>query len=429
MSGVGTTGRAGAGWVLPLCWAAVLLDGFDLVVLGTVLPVMLDNELWGLDPASASVVSTVGLIGMMVGALTIGVITDLIGRRRVLLVAVTTFSVFTLLCAVAPSAFVFGLLRFLAGLGLGGCLPTAITLSTEYARGNRSGTATTTIMTGYHVGAVLTALLGIGLIPSFGWQAMFVAGAAPALVLVPLMVRYLPESEVFRRREERTRQQSGGASVRESISLLFRNGMAVSTVAFWVASFLGLILVYGLNTWLPEIMRTAGYPLGESLGLLLTLNAGAVAGLVVAGNVADRAGVKGSTVSWFGAAAVMLALLSVKLPAFGLYTAVFFAGFFVFSAQVLVYAFVGRSYPVDSRATGLGWTTGVGRIGAISGPLIGGALLTAGIAYPWGFYVFGAIGALAALAVGTAARPQDVEDSPEGAVSERAGSDESVATG
>ncbi|WP_438386929.1 MFS transporter [Actinopolyspora saharensis] len=427
MPGVETTSRAGVGWVLPLCWAAVLLDGFDLVVLGTVLPVMLENEVWGLDPASASAVSTVGLVGMMVGALTIGTVTDLIGRRKVLLVAVTTFSLFTLLCAVAPSVFVFGLLRFLAGLGLGGCLPTAITLTTEYARGSKSGTATTTIMTGYHVGAVLTALLGILLISSFGWQAMFVAGALPALVLVPLMLRYLPESEVFRDRAERKRGQSNGASARESISMLFRGGMARSTLAFWVTSFLGLILVYGLNTWLPEIMRSANYPLDTSLSLLLTLNVGAVLGLIVAGIVSDRAGVKFSTVLWFAAAAVMLALLSIRLPFLGLYLAVLLAGFFVFSAQVLVYAFVGRSYPVDSRATGLGWTTGVGRIGAISGPLIGGALLTAGIAYPWGFYVFAVIGALAAVAMGIAARPgkhteESAADSPE-----HAGSSESLA--
>ncbi|WP_223208199.1 MFS transporter, partial [Actinopolyspora erythraea] len=253
-------------------------------------------------------------------------------------------------------------------------------------------------------------------------------GALPAVVLVPLMWRYLPESEVFREKAARS-TESHGASARQSITLLFRDGMARSTLAFWITSFLGLILVYGLNTWLPEIMRTAGYPLGTSLGLLLTLNAGAVVGLVVAGRVADKAGVKGSTVCWFGAAAVMLALLSVKLPAFGLYVAVFLAGFFVFSAQVLVYAFVGRSYPVDSRATGLGWTTGVGRIGAISGPLIGGALLTAGIAYPWGFYAFAAIGALGAAAVAIAARPAPhAEESAEVAASERASSNESVAT-
>lgn len=392
-----------ARWVVPLCWAAVLLDGFDLVVLGSVLPVLLDEGVWGLTPASASVASTVGLVGMMVGALAIGTITDLIGRRKVLLVAVSSFSLFTLLCAVAPSVFVFSLLRFLAGLGLGGCLPTAITLVTEYARGAKNS-PTTTIMTGYHVGAVLTALLGIAVLPTLGWRAMFVAGALPAVVLVPLMLRYLPESAEF---EQQRAAETAKPSAGESIAALFRSGMARSTLAFWVASFLGLILVYGLNTWLPEIMRAAGYPLGASLGLLLTLNAGGVLGLIVAGRVADRAGVKRAVVLWFVAAGLLLALLSIRLPAVGLYLAVLMAGFFVFSSQVLVYAFVGRSYPAASRATGLGWSAGIGRIGAICGPLLGGALLTAGIAYPWGFYAFGAIGVLGALAIAVASAPRE----------------------
>jgi MFS family permease len=161
------------------------LDGFDLVVLGTVLPVLLDGKVWGLTPASASVVSTIGLVGMTIGALAIGTVTDVIGRRKALLLSVVSFSVFTLLCAFAPSAFVFGSLRFLAGIGLGGCLPTAIAIVNEHARGGRGGSATTTVMTGYHVGAVLTALLGILVIPDLGWRAMFVIGALPALVLVP----------------------------------------------------------------------------------------------------------------------------------------------------------------------------------------------------------------------------------------------------
>lgn len=380
-------------WVVPLAWTAVLLDGFDLVVLGTVLPVLLRDHVWGLTPATASVVSTVGLIGMMLGGLLIGTITDVIGRRKCLIIAVAVFSVCTLLCAFAPSVFVFGLLRFLAGLGLGGCLPTAITLVTEYARSGRGGSATTTVMTGYHVGAVLTALLGILLIAPLGWRAMFVAGALPAVVLIPLMLKYLPESEIFE--QVRTSERTAGHAVKG----LFRGGLLRATIAFWVTSFMGLLLVYGLNTWLPEIMRQAGYPLGASLSLLLTLNLGGIGGLLVAGRVADRAGIRPSVIGWFIGAALFLALLSVKLPAVGLYAAVFLTGCFVFSAQVLVYAYIGRRYPDAIRATGLGWSAGIGRLGAISGPLLGGALLTAGIAYPWGFYAFAVVGALGAVAV------------------------------
>ncbi|MCA1186626.1 MULTISPECIES: aromatic acid/H+ symport family MFS transporter [Saccharopolyspora] len=401
-TGTGAGRVAHAGWVVPLCWSAVLLDGFDLVVLGSVLPVLLDQGQWGLTPATASLASTAGLLGMAIGALGFGTVTDVIGRRTALMVSVAGFSLLTALCAVAPSLLVFGVLRFLAGLGLGGCVPTAIALVTEHARPGRNGAASTTIMTGYHVGAILTAVLGILVLPALGWRSMFLFGAAPALVLVPLMVRYLPESESFRR------SATAGAGVRgglDTVAGLFRGGFARSTLAFWAASFMGLLLVYGLNTWLPEIMRVAGYPLGAALGLLLALNLGAVFGLVVAGFVADRAGIRTVTIGWFLAAAVFLAALSIRLPEAGVYAAVFVAGSFVFSAQVLVYAFIGRAYPAETRATGLGWSAGVGRIGAICGPLLGGALLTAGIAYPWGFYAYAAVGVLGALGIALVRAP------------------------
>ena len=397
------------GWVLPLCWTAVLLEGFDMVVLGTVLPVLLEDQQWGLTPASASAVSTTGLIGMAIGSLAIGTITDVIGRRKTLIFAVISFSVLTALCAVAPNAFAFGLLRFLAGLGLGGCLPTALALVTEYARAGKNGSATTLIMTGYHFGAVLTAVLGILVLPVLGWEAMFVFGALPAVVLVPLMVRYLPESESFRREAEQRQRRGGGV---DAIASLIRDGFARSTVAFWVASFMGLLLVYGLNTWLPQIMREAGYPLGAALGLLLTLNIGAVAGLLLAGAVADRVGPRAATIGWFAVAAVFLAALSIRLPEIGLHVAVFVAGCFVFSSQVLVYAYIGRVFPAANRATALGWASGVGRLGAICGPLLGGALLSLDLAYPWGFYAFALVGVLGALSVAAARRPvEDVAES------------------
>jgi MFS transporter, AAHS family, benzoate transport protein len=387
---------AHARWVAPLAWSAVALEGYDLVVLGVVLSPMLRDGVWDLNPATASVISSVGLVGVMVGALAIGAVTDIIGRRQTLLLTVIGFSVLTLLCAVAPNPWIFGLLRFLAGLGLGGVLPVAIALVNEYAEIGRGGSATTTLMTGYHVGAVVTALLGIVVIPELGWRAMFVIGALPALALVPLIHRYLPESASFLRErasgEQRTQQ-------RNPVSVLFRGGYLRATVAFWVTSFMGLLLVYGLNTWLPEIMRAAGYELGAALALLLVLNVGAILGLLVAGQVANRVGTRRSTIAWFTAAALFLALLSVRLPGIGVYVSVLLAGVFVFSAQVLVYAYVSQLYPAAARGTAIGAASGVGRLGAISGPVIGGALLTAGIAYPWGFYIFAVVAAIGAIAV------------------------------
>jgi MFS transporter, AAHS family, benzoate transport protein len=411
------TARA-VGWVAPLCWIAVLLDGFDLVVVGTVVPALQEPAEWGLSGSGSTFVITIGLVGMMVGALTIGTLTDVVGRRKALIGAVTAFSLFTLACAFAPNEGVFGVLRFLAGLGLGGCLPTAIAMVNEFSRSGRSGRATTTIMTGYHVGAVATAALAIPVIPSLGWRWMFVIGAAPALVLVPLMVARLPESpsyllaagrraeaeEVARRHGLELAREAGpavpaGGGATATVRSLFTGGYARNTLAIGVTSFMGLLLVYGLNNWLPTIMRDAGYDLGDALAFLLVLNVGAIVGLLVAGNVADRIGARVAGMIWFASGAVFLALLSVRLPTAGLYLMCFLTGCFVFSAQVLVYAFTSANNPPAVRATALGWSAGAGRVGAIVGPVVTGALVTAGIAFPWGFYVFAVVGALGAVAL------------------------------
>jgi len=413
-----------ANWVAPLCWIAVLLDGFDLVVVGTVVTTLQRPDEWALSGAGTTFVITIGLVGMMIGALTIGTLTDVVGRRKALIGAVTSFSLFTLLCAFAPNAAVFGVLRFLAGLGLGGCLPTAIAMVNEFTRSGRSGRATTTIMTGYHVGAVATAALAIAVIPSLGWRAMFVIGALPALVLVPLMLKQLPESAAYLAAHGRRAEaeevagryglvledpaapvaEHAGETAGATLKTLFTSAYVRNTVVIGVTSFMGLLLVYGLNNWLPTIMREADYDLGAQLAFLLVLNVGAIAGLLVAGTVADRIGARAAGIAWFAGAALFLALLSIRLPIAGIYAMVFLTGCFVFSAQVLVYAFVSANHPPQVRATALGWSAGAGRIGAIVGPVITGALFAAGLAFPWGFYLFAVVGALGALAFSLARR-------------------------
>jgi MFS transporter, AAHS family, benzoate transport protein len=423
-----------------LCWVAVALDGFDLVVLGAVTPALLEYEPWGLTPPQVGAITSYGLVGMMIGALGIGTLTDVIGRRKAILISVVVFSVFTGLCALAPSPAIFGALRFLAGLGLGGLIPTAAALVSEYAHLRRGSSSITFMMTGYHVGGVLTALLAIPILPSLGWRAMFVIGALPALVLVPLMFRNLQESPSFlvargRRAEaEELAARHGiilqpeevrGVRAEESaaeggrfgtLKTLFSGGYLFGTLAFSVASFMGLLLVYGLNQWLPTIMRDAGYALGAALAFLLVLNVGAVVGLLVAGPVADGYGSKVACAGWFALAAVFLFLLSVQMPLVLTYLAVFATGVWVFSAQVLLYAYVSKHYPTSGRGTALGWAAGIGRIGAICGPLLGGLLLGAGLAVPWGFYAFALVGLLGAVFVALVPRSpaEGVRQAPTG---------------
>lgn len=387
-------------WPVVLCWVAVALDGFDLVVLGAVIPTLKGTGALGFTPSLLTMASTVGLIGVGIGAVTVGPLTDRFGRRVTLISSIALFSVLTLAIAAAQNVTQFTVLRFLAGLGLGACLPTALAFMTEHARSGRGGTAVTRMMTGYHVGAVLTALLALWLIDEYGWESMFVVGGVVGLLTLPVMWLKLPESTTYL---EAVKARAGGdVSTRVRSADVVKGRYLKVSIGLWVASFMGLLLVYGLNTWLPTIMGEAGYSIKVGTGLLLVLNVGAVIGLLIAGGISDSRGNKPTVLLWFGLAAVFLALLSIKIESsFLVYVAVLLSGIFVFSAQVLVYAFVGHLYPPEIRGTALGMAAGVGRIGAIVGPFLGGAMVTAGIAYPWGFYAFAIAAALAVLALAT----------------------------
>jgi MFS family permease len=405
-----------------------MLDGFDLVVLGAVTPTLLEDRAWELTAPQVGEITSFGLVGMMIGSLSIGTLTDVIGRRKCLLIGITTFSLFTALLAAAPSPEIFALFRFLVGLGLGGMIPTAAALVSEYAHMKRGSSSMTFMMTGNHVGSVLAALLAIPILPALGWRAMFVVGALPAIVVVPMMLKKLPESPSFliahgrlaeaedlvarhgitlapqevREVQMEERVSEGGRF--STFKTLFSGGYLLGTLAIAVSSFMGLLLVFGLNQWLPTIMREASYALGTALTFLLVLNVGAVVGMLVGGPVADRYGAKITCAVWFALAAGFLLLLSVQMPLLLTYIVVFATGVWVFSAQILLYSYVSRHYPTSSRGSALGWTSGIGRIGAICGPLLGGLLVGAGLAVPWGFYAFALAGLLGCVFVSVVPR-------------------------
>ncbi|VXC55873.1 MFS transporter [Arthrobacter sp. 9AX] len=378
-------------WPVWLCWLAMVLDGFDLVVLGTVIPTLIKTGELGFDAVGATLVATISLVGVGAGALFIAPLSDRFGRRKLMVACVLWFSLFTLAVAWAPNVAMFGVFRFLAGVGLGACLPVALAYMNDYAPAGSAGKSTTRTMTGYHVGAVATAFLALMVIPD--WRTMFVVGGLAGLVLVPFLWVKLPETLPAAAGTAKKEEQTGFRD-------LAKKPYPLVAVAIAAASFMGLLLVYGLNTWLPQLMASAGYPVSAGLSLLLVLNLGAVAGLIIAGILADKHGTKPIVLLWFGLSAACLALLSVKVDnAILLNALVFVTGVFVFSAQVLVYAWVSQLFPARLRATALGFAAGVGRVGAIAGPAVTGGLVAAGIAYPWGFYVFAAAGALAVVAL------------------------------
>ena len=377
-------------WPVWLCWLAMVLDGFDLVVLGTVIPTLIKTGELGFDAVGATLAATISLVGVGLGALFIAPLSDRFGHRRLLVVCVLWFSVFTISVIWAPNVAVFSAFRLLAGLGLGACLPVALAYMNDYAPAGSAGKSTTRTMTGYHAGAVATAFLALMVIPD--WRTMFVVGGLAGFALVPFLWFKLPETAAT--------AQTGQKVEQTRFRDLARKPYPLVAAAIAAASFMGLLLVYGLNTWLPQLMASAGYPVTAGISLLLVLNLGAVAGLIIAGILADRHGTKPIVLLWFGLSAACLALLSIKVGNEILLNAlVFVTGVFVFSSQVLVYAWVSQLFPARLRATALGFAAGVGRVGAIAGPAVTGGLVAAGIAYPWGFYVFAAAGALAVVAL------------------------------
>jgi AAHS family benzoate transporter-like MFS transporter len=407
--------------VLALCWAVILLEGFDLFVYSTVIPSLLDDKDWHLTASQAGRIGSYATFGMLLGSLAIGTVTDWVGRRKAIMASATWFSVLMALCALAPNPALFGAARFLAGLGLGGLIPTAMPLVMEYLGERRRGAGATWMMSGYHTGGLVVAALAIGVLPAFGWRAMFWAGALPIVVILPLLWRYLPESVDFLLARGRTaeaeavarrydldlddvRRRTVGAASSEPASrsaalrTIFGHGYLGATLLFFVASFCGLLLVYGFGTWLPELMRKSGYGLGSSLSFLIVTNVGAVIGLLLTGPIADRLGTRQASALWFLAGAVFVGLISIRMPSALIYLAAALAGFFLFTAQVVLYAHVGYHYPTTAHATALGWIAGIGRIGSVVGPTLGGILLDAD-AGVWSFYVFALAGLIGSAAM------------------------------
>jgi AAHS family benzoate transporter-like MFS transporter len=400
--------------VTALCWVLVLLDGLDLFVYGATLPGVLADKGFGLTAVTGGTIGSLTTFGMMLGALASGIITDRIGRRKIILTGVVLFSLAAGACAMAPTVTFFGAARFVAGVGLGGLLPSAIAMVMEYAPPWRKNLAVTVVMTAHQAGGALAGALGMVVVESLGWRSVYWLGAAPIVVILPVVAVMLPESLTFLLAKGKT-ERARAIADRFSVSLdafaaepdaerrgglrgLFTPSVRMTTLLFWVASFAGLLLVYGVNTWLPTMMRANGYNLGSAISFLLVINVGGIVGMLVAGRLADRFGSRPVAITWFALTAVGVGLLALKMPLAVTYVVVFLTGGWLFSAQTLIYASVGAYYPADSRATALGWVSGVGRLGAVFGPWLGGILVAGGLS-ALGFGVFALAGLLGAVMV------------------------------
>jgi AAHS family benzoate transporter-like MFS transporter len=357
-----------------------------------------------------------GLFGMMFGAIIFGVLADRIGRKKVILINVLLFSLFTFLCGFAQTATTFSIYRFVAGLGLGGIMPNIAALVTDYAPKSMRIRLVSITLVSFAVGGALAPTFGVLLISKFGWASVFFVAGSPLLAL-PFMAKMLPESTSYLIRSLKKEKLfatlakvSPGFTYNQNDEIeevkatetkapfvgLFKENRALSTVMFWVAFFCALLMVYGLNTWLPKLMIEAGYGLNSSLMFLIALQGGAVIGILSLSQLCEKYGSKRVLVPSYIAGAIALALLGFGGNTLVIFLLVAVAGAATTGSQVLIQAYVTSYYPAQMRSTGLGVASGIGRLGGMIGPILGGFLLTLHLPNFMNFMVFAITGVVAA---------------------------------
>lgn len=412
--------------VAGLCAATVFMDGFDAQAIGYAAPSI--SRAWHLAPGALGPVFGAGLFGLTIGALVFGPLADRFGRKPVILLCTLLFGLCSLLTVTADGLTSLLAWRFVTGLGLGGAMPNAIALTSEYSPERRRATMIMVMFCGFSLGSALGGVLAARLIPVYGWTAVFWVGGVLPVLLTLLLALTLPESvrllalrgteevqvSALLRRinpeprwEEATRftvpeGRAGGFPVAH----LFAQSRGPATLLLWVMFFMNLLDLYFLANWLPTVINNAGIPVEKAVIATSLLQVGGLVGVLVLGRLIDRLRPYRVLAAAYFMAGVSIACIGAAGSSIGLImAAVAAAGFCIVGAQIGANALAAIFYPTFIRSTGVGWALGIGRIGSIIGPVAGGILLS----QHWqtsSLFLAGAVPALiasaAALAMGRA---------------------------
>jgi AAHS family 4-hydroxybenzoate transporter-like MFS transporter len=381
--------------IFTLCTLCLLVDGFDLQALGYVAPAVVQD--FKIPNATLGPVFGAANVGLLIGTVLFSMLADTIGRRPVLIGTTVFFGVVTLFTAYATSVRDLLVLRFLAGIGLGSVIPNVTALVAEYSPRRTRITAVMILTTlGLNGGAMIGGFISAWLIPAFGWASVFYAGGIAPLVIAVLMFFWLPESMQFLALRHRKPEKianwmkridptaAAGVEyvVREEnrrgvpVIHLFREGRMMMTILLWIISVMNLLILYFLSSWLPIVIRDAGYSIASAVLIATGLQIGGMIGAFGLASLIGRRGfvpVLTSTLALAGAAIALIGQPGLSFPL--LTAAVFVAGMCVIGSQLGINALAAISYPTYLRSSGVGWSAGVGRVGAIVGPIIGGELM------------------------------------------------------
>jgi AAHS family 4-hydroxybenzoate transporter-like MFS transporter len=360
----------GAVRVAVLCGLVQMLDGYDLAAVGLAAPAII--KAWGVKPAELTSAFAFSSIGIMVGALAAGPIADRVGRKPVLLASVALFGVFSLLTVWVSSIFALVAMRFFTGIGIGGAMPTTVALTSDYTSDRWRASAVMFMFTGNTVGGFAAGSLAALILPVWGWQGIFLVGGVVPLALLALLFFVLPESAQF---------QPGQAVARiNPVAGLFRDGLGASTLLLWAIFLINLLNMYLIGYWLPTTLTLGGLTPSAAAFAASLYSAGAIVSTLLLGPAITRFGAGRVLAASFVIGAVSIAVVGgIPLPYVWTLAVLAVAGGGFIGSQLGLNGFAAAIYPTEIRSTGIGWALGVGRLGGILGPVIGGMLLGAGL--------------------------------------------------
>lgn len=401
--------------LIAFCFLVVALDGFDVAIVGHIAPAL--RAEWSLGIAALGPLFAAGLFGLMVGALIVGPLADRYGRRTMLVASVACFGAASLVSALATDIVTLNWLRFLTGLGLGGAMPTAITLTAEFCPTRRRSSLVTIMFCGFTLGSALGGLVAAQVVTNYGWRPLLVAGGVAPLVLAPILWWAMPESVRYlvRRGKDASRAAATLRQIAPAINVddlvftdssprsnspvmsLFARGLRSGTLLLWLTFFMSLLVVYLLSNWMPTLIQRSGLSLRGASLITAAFQLGGTVGAIAIGWLMDRFNPHHVLAVAYVAAAMFVILmgLAVATPSLMVF-AVFGAGFCVSGSQIGANALAAEFYPTAFRTTGVSWALGIGRSGSIVGSLVGGVMLTQG----WGL---GTVYSLVAIPVSVAA--------------------------
>lgn len=381
--------------VMVLCAAVLFIDGFDTQAIGYVAPAIAHE--WNLARGVLGPVFSAGLLGLMIGALIFSTLADRIGRKRIIVLCTVAFGIATLLTLFVNDATWLIVVRFLTSLGLGGAMPNAIALTSEFSPRRRRATLVMITFAGFSIGAALGGLFAAAVIPAFGWRSVFLAGGLVPLLLAPALFRMMPESirylallggrdgEIAALLRQVAPTLDFGAHTRFVVPErrlsglpvvhLFSDGRGVTTLLLWLVFFTSLLDLYLLSNWLPTVINDLGVSVSLAAAIGAMLQVGGVIGTFTLGRLIDRFSFRALALTYL-IAAVAVAAIGFTGRSTGLATvAIFAAGFCIVGGQTGSNALAATFYPTAIRSTGVGWALGIGRAGSIVGPLVGGVML------------------------------------------------------